>query len=195
MQPTLQRWRGRLQYHGSKKARSTVRRLADAHDVAEALIPNAGTAAVMAVVPFTMHLPADLWHAVQAVALHDGDANTAILRALEEYITATRKRPARPRTGQYQKLVKQLSTPVVALKLCARPASTLKLLKLRYVYELVQKAATDFVRLPNLGEKSLREGEEKLATLGLTLGMTLDDDAHNTGVVAAVAANIKAARK
>jgi DNA-directed RNA polymerase alpha subunit len=149
----------------------------------------------MAVVPFTMHLPADLWHAVQAVALHDGDANTVILRALQECITASRKRRSRPRSGQHQKLVKQLSRPVVALKLSARPASTLKLLKLRYVYELVQKAPTDFVRLPNFGEKSLREGEERLATLGLTLGMTLDDDAHNTGVVAAVPANIEAARK
>ena len=146
----------------------------------------------MAVVPFTMHLPADLWHAVQAVALHDGDANTAILRALEEYITATRKRPARPRTGQYQKLVKQLSTPVVALKLCARPASTLKLLKLRYVYELVQKSPSDLFQLPNFGHKSLREAKDKLATLGLTVGVTLDVDSYGDAIVATVAANIYA---
>jgi len=48
--------------------------------------------------------------------------------------------------------------------------------------------------LPNFGEKSLREVKETLATLGLTLGMTLEDDAYRAAVVAAVAANIEAAR-
>ena len=34
--------------------------------------------------PKHLHLPAALWRVVQALAPHDGDANTIILRALEE---------------------------------------------------------------------------------------------------------------
>jgi DNA-directed RNA polymerase subunit alpha len=50
-------------------------------------------------------------------------------------------------------------------------------LNITYVYELVQKTPLDLFRLPNFGEKSLREVKAKLANLGLTLGMTLEDDA------------------
>jgi hypothetical protein len=85
-----------------------------------------------------------------------------------------------------------LSTPVADLHLSARPAKVLRTLNIRYVYELVQKAPVDLSRLPNCGEKSLREVKAKLATLGLTLGMTLEDDAYRGAVVAAVAANIAA---
>ena len=120
----------------------------------------------MPTVQVTIHLPTDLWRAVQALAPEEGDANTVILRALEDYITATRKRRGRQRPGKYQKLVKHLSTPVAALHLSARPASALKMLNIRYVYELVQKAPLDLFRLPNFGEKSLREVKAKLATLG-----------------------------
>jgi hypothetical protein len=46
----------------------------------------------MTVIPLAIHVPENLWHAVQALATHEGDANTVILRALEEYITAMGKR-------------------------------------------------------------------------------------------------------
>jgi DNA-directed RNA polymerase alpha subunit len=147
----------------------------------------------MPTVRVTIHLPNDLWRAVQALAPEEGDANTVILRALEEYITATAKRRGH-RSGKYQKLVQALSTPVAALNLSARPASTLKMLNVNYVYELVQKSQLDLFRLPNFGEKSLREVKEKLANLGLTLGMTLEDDAYRAAVVAAVVANIATAK-
>jgi len=52
----------------------------------------------------------------------------------------------------------------------------------------------DLFRLPNFGEKSLREVKARLATLGLTLGMTLEDDAYRAAVVATVAASIRAAK-
>jgi hypothetical protein len=48
--------------------------------------------------------------------------------------------------------------------------------------------------LPNSVEKSLREVKEKLATLGLTLGMMLDDNSYRAAVVAAVAASIHATK-
>jgi len=93
---------------------------------------------------------------VQALAPHEGDINTVILRALEEYITVTGKRNGQ-RSGKYQKLVKALSTPVSDLHLSARPASTLKMLKHPYVYELVQKSPLDLSGCRTSGRKSLRE--------------------------------------
>jgi len=140
------------------------------------------------------HLPDDLWRAVQALAFEEGDANTVILRALEEYVTATGKHRGPQRPGKYQKLVQALSTPVEALKLSARPASTLKMLNVNYVYELVQKSPLDLFRLPNFEEKSLKEVKAKLAALGLTLGTTLEDDAYRAAVVETVAAHIEATR-
>ena len=140
------------------------------------------------------HLPDDLWRAVQALAFEEGDANTVILRALEEYVTATGKHRGPQRPGKYQKLVQALSTPVADLHLSARPASTLKMLNIKYVYELVQKSPLDLLRLPNFGEKSLKEVKAKLAALGLTLGTTLEDDAYRAAVVEAVAAHIAATR-
>jgi hypothetical protein len=95
------------------------------------------------------------------------------------------------RPGKYQKLVQALSTPVADLHLSARPASALRLPNIRYVYELVQQSPTDLFRLPNFGNKSVREVQQKLATLGLTLGMTLDDDSYPVAVVATVAAGIR----
>jgi DNA-directed RNA polymerase alpha subunit len=73
--------------------------------------------------------------------------------------------------------------------------SALKMLNINHVYELVQKAPTDLFRLPNFGEKSLREVKAKLATLGLTLGMTLEDDTYRAAVVARVTASIQAAKR
>jgi len=141
-----------------------------------------------------VHIPADLWRGVQALAAHDGDPTIVILRALEEYITAAAKRKGH-RPGKYRELVKALSTPVADLHLSARPAAALKTHNIWYAYELVQKSPTDLFGLPNFGEKSPREVKEKLANLGLTLGMTLEDDSYRAAVVATVAASIEAARK
>jgi DNA-directed RNA polymerase alpha subunit len=135
-----------------------------------------------------------LWHAMQGLAPHDGDTTTVILRAVDEYVTGTVKKRG-CRSGKYRKLVQALSTPVAALNLSARPAITLQMLNIRYVCELVQKDPTDLFRLPNFGQKSLREVHEKLAMLGVTLGMTLEDDAYRAAVVATVAASIEAASK
>jgi len=77
----------------------------------------------MAVVPLTIHFPADPWRAVQSLAPHKGDSNTVILRPLEEYIT-TQIRRGGQRPGKYQKLVQALRTPVTDLHLSARPATT-----------------------------------------------------------------------
>jgi len=41
----------------------------------------------MPVVPITIHLPVAPWRALQALAPREGDPNTVILRAVEEYAT------------------------------------------------------------------------------------------------------------
>jgi DNA-directed RNA polymerase alpha subunit len=148
----------------------------------------------MTVVPSTIYLPADLRHAVQALASSQGDTNTVILRALEEYISASSKRRGRRRPGKYQKLVKALSTPVADLHLSARLASALRTLNIKYVYDLVQTSPVDLFGLPNFGEKSLREVTANLAHLGLTLDMPLEEDAYRAAVVATVAASIETTR-
>jgi DNA-directed RNA polymerase alpha subunit len=146
----------------------------------------------MSVVQVTLHLPADLWHAVQLLAKAEGDTNTVVIRALEEYITATRKRPGRPRSGKYRKLVQALSLPVADLHLSARPATALHVMNIRYVHELVALEPRELRGRRNFGEKSFREVKDKLAALGLALGMALEDESYRAAVVATVAASIRA---
>lgn len=62
--------------------------------------------------------------ALRLLAVAEGDGNTVILSALEDYVPVSRKRPSRVRTGQYRKLLQALSTPVAELHISARPAST-----------------------------------------------------------------------
>jgi DNA-directed RNA polymerase alpha subunit len=149
---------------------------------------------VLSAVPVTIHLPDPLWRAVQALAPHEGDAPTVILRAVEEYV-ATVARTQTHRSGKYRDLVQALSMPVADLKLSARPATALHAMNIRYVYELVALEACDRCGRKNFGEKSFREVKDKLATLGLTLGMTVDDDSYRGAVLATVIASIKAANK
>ncbi len=68
------------------------------------------------------------------------------------------------------------------------------MLDIRYVCELVQRSLTDLLAVPNVGNTSLKEIQAQLATLGLTSGMTLDDDSYRAAVVAAVAATLVAAK-
>jgi DNA-directed RNA polymerase alpha subunit len=144
----------------------------------------------------TVRLPENLWRAVQVLTPHEGDPDTVILRAVEEYVTtAAIKQNNRP--GRYRDQVHTLSTPVADLHLSARPASALQMLHLRYVYELVQKAPPppDLFQLPNFWIKSLKEIEDKMAMLELTLGMTLEDAADREAAEATVAANLQATKE
>jgi DNA-directed RNA polymerase alpha subunit len=144
--------------------------------------------------PMTIHIPEALWRAVQALAPDEGDANTVILRALEECITASAERQGH-RSGKYQKLVQALSTPVADLHLSARPATALHAMNIRFIYELVALEPHELRGRQSFGEKSFREVKGKLATLGLTLGMTLEEDTYRGAVVATVAATIAAAKR
>jgi DNA-directed RNA polymerase subunit alpha len=78
--------------------------------------------------------------------------------------------------------------------LSARAAVCLRLLNIRYLYELVEKTPRDLRMQRNFGEKSFREVRDKLAALGLTLGMTLDRPSCATAVTVALVENIRAAK-
>ena len=49
--------------------------------------------------------------------------------------------------------------------------------------------------MANVGKESLEEFKGKLVTLGLTVGMALEDDSYRSAIVAAIAANLKTSGK
>jgi hypothetical protein len=98
------------------------------------------------------------------------------------------------RSAHDRNLVKTLSTPAADLHVSALPAFALQVLNLRRLHELAQTSPADPFRLPRFGNKSLKEIEEKRPKPGLTLDMTLQENAHRAAVLATVAAGIRAAR-
>jgi DNA-directed RNA polymerase alpha subunit len=60
--------------------------------------------------------------------------------------------------------------------------------------ELVQQSPTELFRLPNFGSKSRKETTEKLAALGLALGLTPDDESCRAAIAATAAANVHATK-
>ncbi len=148
----------------------------------------------MAVVQKIICLPEELWHAAQAWAAYDGDVNTVLLRAVEEYLTRRHEDQVERRPGKYATLVASLSAPVEDLHLSTRAATCLRMLQIRYVYELVERSPLALRMQRNFGPKSLREVEAKLAALGLTLGMALDPASYAAAVTATVVASIRAAQ-
>lgn len=60
------------------------------------------------------------------------------------------------------------------LELSVRSANCLQNANIKYIGELVQRTEAEMLKTKNFGRKSLREIKEILATMGLTLGMTLD---------------------
>jgi hypothetical protein len=88
---------------------------------------------LMTVVRMTLCVPRALWEAVQARVPCEGDANTVIIRAVEEYLAGSRQRLRGDRPGKYQELVMRLGVPIADLQLSARPATCLRQLNIRYV--------------------------------------------------------------
>ncbi len=60
------------------------------------------------------------------------------------------------------------------LELSVRSANCLQNANIKLIGELVQKTEAEMLKTKNFGRKSLREIKEILATMGLTLGMTLE---------------------
>ena len=72
-------------------------------------------------------------------------------------------------------LNRHLLRKVEEIELSVRSANCLKNDNIIYIGDLVQKTENDMMRTPNFGRKSLNEIKEKLADMGLQLGMEIGD--------------------
>ncbi|MCZ6676235.1 MAG: DNA-directed RNA polymerase subunit alpha [Candidatus Poribacteria bacterium] len=70
---------------------------------------------------------------------------------------------------------KYLSKPVAELELSVRSANCLEAAKITTIRDLVAKTEQEMLKYRNFGRKSLNEIKDILASMGLSLGMTLDD--------------------
>jgi len=73
-------------------------------------------------------------------------------------------------------LLENLKHSVDELELSVRSYNCLKNANIRNIGELVQKSEAEMLKTRNFGRKSLNEIKEILETLGLSLGMKLDDE-------------------
>jgi DNA-directed RNA polymerase subunit alpha len=73
-------------------------------------------------------------------------------------------------------LLDNLKRSVDELELSVRSYNCLKNANIRNIGELVQKTEAEMLKTRNFGRKSLNEIKEILETLGLSLGMKLDDE-------------------
>ena len=72
---------------------------------------------------------------------------------------------------------KNLLRKVDELELSVRSANCLKNDNIVYIGDLIQKTEAEMLRTPNFGRKSLNEIKEILHSMGLSLGMRLDQPA------------------
>jgi DNA-directed RNA polymerase subunit alpha len=78
------------------------------------------------------------------------------------------------------KLKKLLNMSVNEIELSVRAANCLNNANITTVGQLAMKSEQEMLKYRNFGKKSLNEIKEKLATLGLTLGMTFEADLLET---------------
>ena len=72
-------------------------------------------------------------------------------------------------------LFEKLGKSVDEMELSVRSYNCLKNANIRTIGELVQKTEAEMLKTKNFGRKSLNEIKEILASMGLSLGMKLDD--------------------
>lgn len=110
------------------------------------------------------------------------EALTAAARILQEQLAifvgsiieegeVVRELPPEPVTGMDDALYR----PIEQLSLSVRSVNCLQSADIRYVGELVQKNENDLLKTKNFGRKSLTEIHDTLRTMGLELGMQLDN--------------------
>ncbi|GAB4297553.1 MAG: DNA-directed RNA polymerase subunit alpha [Myxococcota bacterium] len=76
---------------------------------------------------------------------------------------------------ELDKINENLLRPVSELELSVRSSNCLRNANIKYIGDLVQKTEPEMLKTKNFGRKSLKEIKELLATMGLTLGMRLEN--------------------
>ena len=72
-------------------------------------------------------------------------------------------------------LNENLFRPVEGLPISVRAFNGLQNADIKYVGELVQRTEQDMLKIKNFGRKSLNEIKEILTSMGLSLGMKIDE--------------------
>jgi DNA-directed RNA polymerase subunit alpha len=91
--------------------------------------------------------------------------------------TADEQTDAQVETQQPGSLNENLDKSVEELELSVRSYNCLKNANIRTIRELVQKTEGEMLKTKNFGRKSLNEIKEILHSMGLSLGMRLDQPA------------------
>ncbi len=81
-----------------------------------------------------------------------------------------------PADAERQRLKKLLNMSVNEIELSVRAANCLNNANITTIYQLAGKTEAEMLKHRNFGKKSLEEIKEKLAGLGLSLGMTFDPE-------------------
>ncbi|MGE0824237.1 MAG: DNA-directed RNA polymerase subunit alpha [Candidatus Binatia bacterium] len=109
------------------------------------------------------------------------EAVTAAARVLQEqlaiFVGSSEEQESRAETREEPapSLNTNLFRPIEELNFSVRSANCLQSADIRYVGELVQKTENDLLKTKNFGRKSLNEIREALQSMGLELGMRLDN--------------------
>ena len=80
-----------------------------------------------------------------------------------------------PQQSEQDKLNEYLWRSVDELELSVRSANCLQNANIHYIGDLVQRSETEMLKTKNFGRKSLKEIKEILSTMGLSLGMKIDN--------------------
>lgn len=79
---------------------------------------------------------------------------------------------------EMEKLKALLSKPVSELELSVRAANCLEAANIITIGDLVTKTESEMLKFRNFGKKSLQEIQEVLASMGLSLGMKIDENGN-----------------
>jgi DNA-directed RNA polymerase subunit alpha len=93
----------------------------------------------------------------------------------EEEIEPSHISSSEDRSGKPQIRNENLNRSVEELELSVRSYNCLKNANIQTIGELVQKTEAEMLKTKNFGRKSLNEIKEILATMGLSLGMKIDE--------------------
>lgn len=93
----------------------------------------------------------------------------------EEEIEPSHAMSSEDRSGKPQIRNENLNRSVEELELSVRSYNCLKNANIQTIGELVQKTEAEMLKTKNFGRKSLNEIKEILATMGLSLGMKIDE--------------------